>query len=533
MKKSIRDSLRYYENDLQAVVSNFNQKSHNEHNYQLLSEVLKFITDNTDNLNSTSLKNVVFLLGATGAGKSTLLNYLTLGDSGFVILNKQHDIKLLNETNSIAEIGKGKGSTTLFPNIITLDFGNFLDCAGEGDTSGILAETINAIVKMKISAEVEQAKILFVSQQSSLGASGGYGTNFKQALDKNAQFFKNINYFKNSIGFVITKADFYNEEVLIDCIENLENILKNHSNLDSYRDTIQTVLSNKNIVTFSGPPDQSKIDEVYSSPSWNPNQRENIINMIKKIPFSPILHKDFFNSSSTPEVREVMNKAMHVLQLKAGDWIKNMVVSAQPFTIYSVEIKPFAKYISGLFKSYPTELSNYIKVLSFNNYLKIKPEYDYLNKLDNELKFLMQFTQKTYSKSPEKINIDWGDKADIKEIFSTAYERIQKIILMEGNNFAKFKTESNIVIKSTSGYSDSIVQNFSRLYQEYKNSDALEILSQQQASIYYKNVTKKEFSHKKSVPYNEKEKYIDTINETVQESYQELEPYTVKETKTR
>ena len=38
---------------------------------------------------------------------------------------------------------------------------------------------------------------------------------------------------------------------------------------------------NKNIVTFSGPPDQSKIDEVYSSPSWNPNQRENIINMIK------------------------------------------------------------------------------------------------------------------------------------------------------------------------------------------------------------------------------------------------------------
>ena len=62
---------------------------------------------------------------------------------------------------------------------------------------------------------------------------------------------------------------------------------------------------------------------------------------------------------------------------------------------------------------------------------------------------------------------------------------------MEGNNFAKFKTESNIVIKSTSGYSDSIVQNFSRLYQEYKNSDALEILSQQQASIYYKNVTKK------------------------------------------
>ena len=84
------------------------------------------------------------------------------------------------------EIGKGEGSTTLFPNLKTTAFGNFLDCAGEGDTGGVLAEVINSIIKKKIAANVKQAKILFVSQQVSLGAGGGYGANFKQALDKNS-----------------------------------------------------------------------------------------------------------------------------------------------------------------------------------------------------------------------------------------------------------------------------------------------------------------------------------------------------------
>ena len=39
----------------------------------------------------------------------------------------------------MSEIGKGMGSTTLFPKMKSLEFGNFLDCAGEGDTGGVLA----------------------------------------------------------------------------------------------------------------------------------------------------------------------------------------------------------------------------------------------------------------------------------------------------------------------------------------------------------------------------------------------------------
>jgi len=70
-----------------------------------------------------------------------------------------------------------------------------------------------------------------------------------------------------------------------------------------------------------------------------------------------------------------MSKAMRILELKAGDWIKNMVIDQQPFTIYSVELKPFAKYLNGLLKDVPSSLSNCIKTLKFNKYLKINPDY--------------------------------------------------------------------------------------------------------------------------------------------------------------
>jgi len=80
---------------------------------------------------------------------------------------------------------------------------------------------INAIGKMKIASGVEQAKILFVCQQGSIEATGGYGLSFKLALDKNAQFMKDISHFQDSMGMVITKADYDNDEVLEDSIKKI------------------------------------------------------------------------------------------------------------------------------------------------------------------------------------------------------------------------------------------------------------------------------------------------------------------------
>jgi predicted GTPase len=92
------------------------------------------------------------LVGATGAGKSTLLNYLASDDSNFVVFNEDGAIKTLKK--SVAEIGGGVSATTLYPNMYECDLGVFLDCAGEGDTGGIIIEIINSIIKNEISKHV-------------------------------------------------------------------------------------------------------------------------------------------------------------------------------------------------------------------------------------------------------------------------------------------------------------------------------------------------------------------------------------------
>ena len=57
--------------------------------------------------------------------------------------------------------------------------GTFLDCAREGDTGGVIAKAINALIKSFIASNVEEAKILLVTSQSSLGSKASYGKCFK------------------------------------------------------------------------------------------------------------------------------------------------------------------------------------------------------------------------------------------------------------------------------------------------------------------------------------------------------------------
>jgi hypothetical protein len=88
---------------------------------------------------------MTFLVGSTGAGKSTTLNYFASGDSNFKVKNDDREITTKN--NSVAEIG-GQRATTFFPNLyIDPKLGAILDCAGEGDTRGLIIEIINAFIK--------------------------------------------------------------------------------------------------------------------------------------------------------------------------------------------------------------------------------------------------------------------------------------------------------------------------------------------------------------------------------------------------
>jgi len=67
------------------------------------------------------------------------------------------------------------------------------------------------------------------------------------------------------MGMIITKADYDNDEVLEECIEKIEIILNNHSNLGSYKQSVKKILENKNIVTFSKP-STSKVNNLYVPP---------------------------------------------------------------------------------------------------------------------------------------------------------------------------------------------------------------------------------------------------------------------------
>jgi hypothetical protein len=524
----IRAELQSNEQYLQKVIKKvgLDYKYSNE-DYDDIKKVINFIKINVSSLQADSLENVIFLLGATGAGKSTLVNYLNYGDSNFVVADDQGTLKI--KKDSIVEVGTGNGSTTLFPNVWKSSLGTFLDCAGEGDTSGILAEIINSFVKMRIASNINNAKIVFVAKSSSLDHNGGYGKTFKDALDKNAQFLSNIDYFQNSTGLVITGAG-VKKSALENAIISIEKIIEHHKNIDTYKNILYATIHNKNITTFSRASDSIEMGEDYVSPVWNPNQQKVISDMIGNIPFSKIPTKDFFNTSSTSETRETMIKALYVLKLKAGNIINDFIENSLPFSIFAVELKPFAKYINGLMVGHKNELITYCKILEYNNYLKKHINSEILLKVNEDINFVSQFINKD---SKEKIDFkeDWGDIAKVKSVFKNVFEDLQDILLEQGQNFLKSVSKSNVILK-TSKYAISVLEHCEKLYNEYKNVDEIERLGKDKESKYYKDIEKKEFLYT-TKDINSTNKKSDIIVETFneKETYHSTEEYSEYETR--
>jgi hypothetical protein len=140
----------------------------------------------------------------------------------------------------------------LFPTLIKFSelTGAFLDCAGEGDTGGVIAKAINSKIKSVIASNVEEAKLLFVASQTSLSSQGSYGESFKRSLEANAQFLNDINYFKDSIAFVVSHAARQKNTQTV--VKNLiQTILKEHNNLDLYKDTVVNILEQEKELPFS------------------------------------------------------------------------------------------------------------------------------------------------------------------------------------------------------------------------------------------------------------------------------------------
>ncbi len=74
-------------------------------------------------------------------------------------------------------IGNGTGSTTLLPNSVCTEFGNFLDLAGDFDSRGIVGEIFNNFWKSLI--QLKGCKVLMMVPEYNFTAMGGNGKLFK------------------------------------------------------------------------------------------------------------------------------------------------------------------------------------------------------------------------------------------------------------------------------------------------------------------------------------------------------------------
>lgn len=118
--------------------------------------------------------------------------------------------------------------------------------------------------------------------------------------------------------------------------------------------------------------------------------------MIEKMPFTSITSRNFFKVSFDSDVQRQMQAALEIVMLKAGRLLAKAIHSN--VSIYAIELRPFAKYLNEL-KSGKliTHLKHYVKVLKWNDYFKINDISREVDKLDEEMIFLSQFTKKLES----------------------------------------------------------------------------------------------------------------------------------------
>lgn len=463
------------------------------------------------------------------------MNYLVKEDNLIVAQNDKLEPK--DKEFVVAKMGDEKGSTTLFSNIWTPTnsdiTGTFIDCAGEFDSGGALAKVLNAKIKATISTNVEKAKILFITSEGSLDSSGSYGKNFKEALDVNAQFLNDINYFKDSIAFIVSHAS-RGDNTLIKVKDLISIILNNHNNLDHYKNAVRHVLEKNNIETFSRPSDESEVGNLYTPPpKWNKDQRKKIIDMVEKLEYTDIPTKNFFKVSFDANVQKQMGDALAIVKIKAGKLINNLLEQAilSNFTIFALELKPFVEYLGGL-KSGKilTNLEHYIKILKWNGYFKIADASQEVEKLNEEMIVLSQFTTEHKLESEDSIKPsikeNWiviAKKVSTKNLGSVLdciYDDAKAIINLSGNSFDQFQSKKFVTTKGANPHSENVSANFKLLDNKYKEKeDSVNLYGN--IAKYGKDVTEQVFSHSESTPYQE------TIWITKSEPYTVKNSYTV------
>ncbi|KAL4472076.1 hypothetical protein ABPG72_001074 [Tetrahymena utriculariae] len=530
-----RQDISKYENLLNEAITLDDTKI--EEKYLKISEIVNYLKNTTKDLEANKLEKAIFLVGPSGAGKSSMMNHLA-GEDNLIIKQNLNGELMLEAVNSVTQIGVGKGSTTLFPTTWSHPnlTGSILDCAGEGDTGGVIVRAILSLIKSFLAKQIKQAKLLFVTSQASLGQQAGYGKVVKESLDTNSIFLNDINHFKNSFAFVISHAETNLKTHNI--VKNLiKTIIDNHPNLGNYKDVVKHVLEQEElynfsrIATFCKPNSDSEGEgEIYEPPSWkgHPPQREKIINMVQNLPFSQIPKDDFFQVSFDNEVQKQMTLALDIVKMKASYTLANAIGS--DVTIFSVELNLFNQYLNELMSSNTsTDIKHFLKILQWNEYFKIDKIQQTVEELDNEMEFILKFVKPAMGKQDDDqkqhpIKENWLIKAielkkEIGQNLNSIQEQLHKTINEQGNNFQKFKQLKNIKIISAYSSSSEISNNLETLYKKYQEKKEMELKKSDQNSQYFKDEKKQELDIMKKV------KYMDTVPCVIQETYSDVETY--------
>jgi hypothetical protein len=93
-----------------------------------------------------------------------------------------------------------------------------------------------------------------------------------------------------------------------------------------------------------------------------------------------------------------MKAALEVVKMKAGSLLDDAIDSK--VSIHAVALKPFAKYLGELKSgNLVTDLKHFIDILKWNDYFKIADISREVERIDDEMIFLSQFTKEIKSGS--------------------------------------------------------------------------------------------------------------------------------------
>jgi hypothetical protein len=209
-----------------------------EHNINLITnaeeQTIKSINKTIELLNAkieiddSLKKNLTLFIGLTGSGKSTVCQFLIGNENLTAKENDANDFYISDGNNKISDATVI--SKTLYPELLSEPTtGNILaDCPGFADTRSAAHDIAATVLTKKLLQNSENIKIV-VTTNSHAVRKGRSRSEFTDLLKHVANFFKDVDNFRDSLALLVTKVENnYRKTVMVsdeDTVKGIANFL--------------------------------------------------------------------------------------------------------------------------------------------------------------------------------------------------------------------------------------------------------------------------------------------------------------------